>query len=89
MRTNGSTHRGLSNTEFRKGFTEKLPVKNAEADLVISNCVINLSPDKPAVFRAYRSEGACSDPGTTNAGRALDGAAASITVYARRPKVKK
>jgi len=42
--------------EFRKGLIEKLPVKDAEADLVISNCVINLSPDKPAVFReAFRA----------------------------------
>ena len=42
---------GLSNTEFRKGFIESLPVASAEVDAVISNCVINLSPDKPAVFR--------------------------------------
>lgn len=46
---------GLSNVEFRKGFIEKLPVKNNEVDIVISNCVINLSPDKIAVFReAFR-----------------------------------
>ncbi len=42
---------GLANVEFRKGFIEDLPVKDGEADVVISNCVINLSPDKPAVFR--------------------------------------
>ncbi|PIU20349.1 MAG: arsenite S-adenosylmethyltransferase, partial [Elusimicrobia bacterium CG08_land_8_20_14_0_20_59_10] len=47
---------GLRNVEFRKGVIEKLPVKNAEADLVISNCVINLSTDKPLVFReAFRA----------------------------------
>ena len=47
---------GLSNVEFRKGVIEKLPVKDAEADLIISNCVINLSPDKPEVFReAFRA----------------------------------
>jgi len=46
---------GLKNVEFRKGLIEKLPVKDAEADLIISNCVINLSPDKPAVFcEAFR-----------------------------------
>jgi len=46
---------GLKNVEFRKGLIEKLPVKDGVADLVISNCVINLSPDKPAVFReAFR-----------------------------------
>ena len=142
---------GLDNVEFRKGVIEKLPVKNAEADLIISNCVINLSPDKPAVFReafrtlkpggfivvsdivlnrelppalkkhaglyaacvagalqrrdylgaikaagftglkllsdnTYRSEGSCSDPITSKASKALDGAAASITVYARKAK---
>jgi arsenite methyltransferase len=42
--------RGVKNVEFRKGFIEKLPVGGNSVDLVISNCVINLSPDKPAVF---------------------------------------
>lgn len=43
--------RGASNIEFRKGVIEKLPVENGTVDYVISNCVINLSVDKPAVFR--------------------------------------
>jgi SAM-dependent methyltransferase len=43
--------RGAANVEFRKGFIESLPVESASVDYVISNCVINLSPDKPAVFR--------------------------------------
>ena len=43
--------RGASNVEFRKGFIQALPVDSASVDYVISNCVINLSPDKPAVFR--------------------------------------
>ncbi len=43
--------RGASNVEFRKGFIEDLPVETASVDYVISNCVINLSSDKPAVFR--------------------------------------
>jgi len=146
-----SARTGLKNMEFRKGVIEKLPVKDGEADLVISNCVINLSPDKPAVFReAYRSlkpggaivvsdivlnrelppalkkhaglyaacvagallrkdylaaikaagftgvkllsdrlysaSGPCSDPITDKAGKALEGSASSITVYARRKK---
>src|SRR4051812_29015155 len=43
--------RGATNVEFRKGFIEKLPVEDASVDFVISNCVINLSSDKPAVFK--------------------------------------
>jgi SAM-dependent methyltransferase len=41
---------GATNVEFRKGRIEQLPVSDASIDLVISNCVINLSPDKKAVF---------------------------------------
>jgi SAM-dependent methyltransferase len=45
----------LGNVEFRKGTIEGLPVDDASVDIVISNCVINLSPDKPRVFReAFR-----------------------------------
>ncbi|MCM2268117.1 MAG: arsenite methyltransferase [Elusimicrobiales bacterium] len=142
---------GLRNVEFRKGLIEKLPVKAGEADLIISNCVVNLSPDKPAVFReafralkpggrlvvsdivlnrelppalkkhaglyascvagalqrrdylgaikaagfkgikllsdnTYRAGGTCSDPITDKAGKALDGAASSITVLAEKTK---
>ncbi|MCG3179020.1 MAG: Arsenite methyltransferase [Phycisphaerae bacterium] len=42
---------GLSNVEFRAGHIENLPVEDASVDVAISNCVINLSPDKPKVFR--------------------------------------
>jgi arsenite methyltransferase len=46
---------GYANVDFRLGEIERLPVADATADVVISNCVINLSPDKPAVFReAFR-----------------------------------
>jgi arsenite methyltransferase len=46
---------GLSNVEFRKGEMEQMPVADATIDVVISNCVINLSPDKDRVFReAFR-----------------------------------
>src|SRR6185369_4799235 len=42
---------GLDNVEFRLGEIEYLPVADASVDVVISNCVINLSPDKPRVWR--------------------------------------
>ncbi len=46
---------GFHNVEFRLGDIEDLPVPDDSVDLVISNCVINLSPDKPRVFReAFR-----------------------------------
>ncbi|HPC83564.1 MAG TPA: arsenite methyltransferase [Thermoanaerobaculaceae bacterium] len=46
---------GIENVEFRLGEIEALPVADATADMVISNCVINLSPDKPRVFaEAFR-----------------------------------
>ena len=41
----------FDNIEVRKGIIEKLPFEDSSVDWVISNCVINLSPDKPAVFR--------------------------------------
>lgn len=46
---------GTVNVEFRLAEIEHLPVADASVDVVISNCVVNLSPDKPQVFReAYR-----------------------------------
>lgn len=42
---------GLMNVEFRQGEIESLPVEDGTVDAVISNCVINLSPDKGKVFR--------------------------------------
>lgn len=41
---------GLANAEIRRGLIEDLPVDSDAADWVISNCVINLSPEKPRVF---------------------------------------
>jgi arsenite methyltransferase len=52
---------GATNVEFRKGMIEDLPLDDATVDVVISNCVINLSADKPAVvsemFRVLRPGG--------------------------------
>ncbi len=42
---------GLDNVEFRLGEIEHLPVGDNSVDVVISNCVVNLSPDKPQVWR--------------------------------------
>lgn len=41
---------GVENVEFRKGFIEDLPLPDGEVDVVISNCVLNLSTDAPAVM---------------------------------------
>jgi arsenite methyltransferase len=44
-------HTGLDNVELRLGEIEHLPVADASVDVVTSNCVLNLSPDKPQVWR--------------------------------------
>jgi arsenite methyltransferase len=49
-RTNAITG-GYSNVEFQLSTIDKIPLPDASVDCVISNCVINLAPDKPAVFR--------------------------------------
>ena len=47
---------GTTNVEFRLGEMERMPVADNSVDVIISNCVVNLSPDKDAVFReAYRA----------------------------------
>ena len=47
---------GVANVEFRLGEIEHLPVADDSVDTIISNCVVNLSPDKPAVYRdAFRA----------------------------------
>jgi len=52
---NNAMQGGFSNTEFRLGEIEHLPVADASIDVMMSNCVINLSPDKFQVFKeAYR-----------------------------------
>jgi SAM-dependent methyltransferase len=45
----------IQNVEFRQGYLEELPVESNTVDVIISNCVINLSPDKSRVFaEAFR-----------------------------------
>lgn len=54
--TDNAEKLGISNAEFRFGEIEKIPVEESSVDVVISNCVINLSPDKSAVFgEIYRT----------------------------------
>ncbi|WP_243295600.1 arsenite methyltransferase [Geothrix mesophila] len=46
---------GYGNVEFRRGDIEALPVDDASVDVILSNCVVNLAPDKAKVFReAFR-----------------------------------
>ncbi len=47
----GSGGKPITNVEFHLATIDRLPLPDASADCVISNCVINLAPDKPAVFR--------------------------------------
>lgn len=47
----GAEELGLSNVDVREGFAESLPAEGGVADVIISNGVINLCPDKQAVFR--------------------------------------
>jgi ubiquinone/menaquinone biosynthesis C-methylase UbiE len=47
---------GIANVEFRQGFAEEMPVADGEVDVILSNCVINLTEDKGQVFReAFRA----------------------------------
>lgn len=49
--TKGNNGKPITNVEFHQATIDKLPLKDSSVDCVISNCVINLAPDKPAVFR--------------------------------------
>jgi SAM-dependent methyltransferase len=52
---NNKANLGVNNVEFRYGQIEDLPVDSDSIDVIVSNCVINLSPDKGKVFKeAYR-----------------------------------
>ena len=45
-----ASDQGVGNAEFLKGYIEEIPLPDASVDVVISNCVLNLSADKPKVF---------------------------------------
>jgi SAM-dependent methyltransferase len=50
-----ATRLNIQNVEFRQGYLEDLPVESNTVDVIISNCVINLAPDKSKVFaEAFR-----------------------------------
>ncbi|MGL4552513.1 MAG: arsenite methyltransferase [Gemmataceae bacterium] len=49
--TANAARAGVTNVEFHLGTIDRMPLPDGSADCVISNCVINLAPDKPAVFR--------------------------------------
>ena len=46
--------RGCDNVEFREGDIENMPVRNDTADVVVSNCVLNLLPRKDRIFKEIR-----------------------------------
>lgn len=53
--TSSAKRLNLQNVEFRQGYLEELPVESNTVDVIISNCVINLAPDKSKVFsEAFR-----------------------------------
>ncbi len=54
--TKAAQRLNIKNVEFRKGYLEEMPVDDDSVDVILSNCVINLSPDKPKVFaEMYRT----------------------------------
>ncbi len=77
---------GYTNVEFRKGDAEALPVSDASVDWIISNCVINLAPDKAAVFseiaRVLRPGGRFSISDLVTAGPLPPQLAANMAAWA-------
>jgi arsenite methyltransferase len=77
---------GLANVEFRHGQIEALPVESASIDSIISNCVIDLSPDKTAVFaeafRVLKPGGRCSITDTVIQGEFPAAIKANIDTWA-------
>jgi SAM-dependent methyltransferase len=77
---------GFANVEFRLGKIERLPVADGAADVVISNCVVNLSPDKAAVygeaFRALRPGGRLAVSDVVAAAELDDAVRADLALHA-------
>ncbi len=77
---------GAENVEFRLGEIEHLPVPDASIDVIISNCVINLSADKPQVFReafrALRPGGKLAVSDMVTDGPLPDGIKSSLSAWA-------
>jgi SAM-dependent methyltransferase len=75
----------LNNAEFRKGYLEEMPVENDSVDLVISNGVLNLCPDKPAVlaeaFRVLKPGGRLQISDIVVSREVPDDAKADVTLW--------
>jgi SAM-dependent methyltransferase len=76
---------GMQNVEFRAGKIESLPVEANTVDVAMSNCVINLSPDKSAVFhelvRVLKPGGRVSISDIVTEGEFSEGARADLTLW--------
>jgi SAM-dependent methyltransferase len=77
---------GIDNVEFRLGEIEHLPVADNSVDVIISNCVINLSPDKPQVFketyRVLRSGGKIAVSDIVTSGPLPENVKANLSAWA-------